>query len=256
MARAARGAAKTSVRVNFKDVESRKTPTEGDYILEILEANSTKSGAGNDQIEFVLEVAKGEYKGTKLWFYCPLDEKSLWKLHAFLTALGEDVPQDNFDIDLPELIGKQVVGVLTHETYQGRKRAKMTDFDSVKNYTGKDNDDDKSSKKDKKGKKDKDGKKAKDEPEEKAKDKKADKGKDAKADKKGDAKKDKDDGKKSKKDKVPKIDADDVKALDEKGLKKFIKEHKLDVDLDDYPKLKKQIAAVIDALEAKDMLAD
>lgn len=241
MARRA-AAAKTSVRVNFKDVESRRTPPEGDYILEILEANSGDSSKGNAQIEFVLEVAKGEYKGTKLWFYCPLDEKSLWKLHAFLTALGEDVPQDDFDIDLPELIGKQVVGVLTHETYQGRKRAKMTDFDSVENYSGKDDEDKSDGKKSKKDKKAEKGKEKKEEPKE---DKKS-------------SKKDKDDGK-SKKDKASKVkkyDADDIKGMTDKELKKLIKEHDLDVDLADFKTLKKQAAAVIDALETKDLIED
>lgn len=231
MARRA-AAAKTSVRVNFKDVESRRTPPEADYILEILEANSGDSSKGNAQIEFVLEIAKGEYKGTKLWFYCPLDEKSLWKLHAFLTALGEDVPQDDFDIDLPELIGKQVVGVLTHETFQGRKRARMTDFDSVENYSGKDTED-KS-----------DGKKSK-------KDKKADKGISDK-----ELIKELKKSKKDKASKVKKYDADDIKGMTDKELKKLIKEHDLDVDLADFKTLKKQAAAVIDALETKDLIED
>ena len=40
------------------------------------------------------------------------------------------------EIDLSDLIGKQCVGVLTHETYNGKKRAKMTDFDTLDNYSG------------------------------------------------------------------------------------------------------------------------
>src|SRR3954466_384733 len=128
----------TTVKVNFKGVESRQTPPEGDYKLEVLEANNGKSNGGNEQIEFILEIAEGKYKGQKVWFYCPLAENSLWKLHAFLTALGEEVPEDETDIDLSDLIGREVVGVLTHEVYQGRKKAKMTDFDSVENYKGTD----------------------------------------------------------------------------------------------------------------------
>lgn len=149
MARARKS--KTNVKVNFKGVESRQTPPEGDYIVEVLEAKSGKSGNNNEQIEFALEIAKGKYKSTKLWLYCPLQENSLWKLHAFLTALGQEVPEDEMDIDLSELVGEKCVGVLTHEVYNGRKRAKMTDFDSLENYSGDsksddDEDDDKKSK--------------------------------------------------------------------------------------------------------------
>lgn len=136
-----RSKAKGSVKVNFKDVESRQTPPEGDYLLKVLEAESDQGPSG-DMIVFTLEIAKGKFKGQKVWFYCPLQENSLWKLHAFLTALGLEVPEDEMDIDLSELVDLEVMGVLTHETYQGKKRAKMTDFDSVENYKGGDEDED------------------------------------------------------------------------------------------------------------------
>ena len=124
------------VKVNFKGVESRQTPPEGDYKVEVLEATAGKSSNKNDQIEFTFEISEGKYKGTKLWLYCPLQENSLWKLHALLTALGQEVPEDEMDIDLSELVGEKCVAVVTHETYNGRKRAKMTDFDSLENYSG------------------------------------------------------------------------------------------------------------------------
>lgn len=168
---------KTTVKVNFKGVESRRTPPEGDYICQVLEAKAGTSQGGNDQIEFICEVAKGEYKGTKLYFYCPLAENSLWKLHAFLTVLGEEVPEDEMDIDLSDLAEREFVGVLTHETYQGKKRAKLTDFDSVDNYKGDDaGDDDDEDEDDKKSKsKGGRGKKSKDDDDDD--DKKSSKGK-------------------------------------------------------------------------------
>ena len=145
-------AAKGTVKVNFKGVESRRTPPEGDYPCVVLEAESEASSAGNDQIKFVGEISKGEYKGVKVYLYCPLAENSLWKLHAFLTALGVDVPEDDLDIDLSELVGEEFMGIITHETYNGKKRAKLTDFDTIDNYSGDAEDDD-----DKKGKKRQEG---------------------------------------------------------------------------------------------------
>jgi hypothetical protein len=135
---ARRKAKSSSVKVNFKGVESRQTPAEGDYPFKVLEAVSGTSGNKNEQIEVTAEVFKGPAKGFKGYIYFPLQENSLWKLHAFLTAIGEEVPEDEMDIDLSDLVDKEFVGVLTHETYNGRKRAKLTDFDSIDNYDGKD----------------------------------------------------------------------------------------------------------------------
>lgn len=283
---------KDSVKVNFKGVESRQTPPEGDYKCEVLEVASKESGKGNDMLEFTCEISEGKYKGTKLWFYATLDEKSLWKLHAFLTALGEEVPDDEMDIDLTELVGSEFVGVLTHETYQGKKRAKLTDFDTIDNWEGgaededdEDDDDDKKSSKKSKGKKagkgkskssdDDDDEDEDDEPKKKGKKSKSKKSDDdededdepkSKKGKKSKSKDEDDDdddepkGKKSKgkssKKKAKKIAADDVDDMDEDELQDLIDTHDLDVDLDDYSKLKKKVAAVKEALEDADLLED
>jgi hypothetical protein len=98
------GKSKTSVRVNFKDVEVRKLLPEGDYIVKVAEAENGESQSGNPQISWVFEVARGEFKGQKLYFHTPLIENSLWKLAGLLTALGQDVPSDEMDIDLTELV--------------------------------------------------------------------------------------------------------------------------------------------------------
>ena len=262
----------STVNVNFKGVESRRTPPQGDYPCSVLEAEAGKSGAGNDQIAFICEISKGEYKGQKLYLYCPLQDESLWKLHAFLTALGVEVPEDDFDIDLPELIGEVFMGVITHEVYNGRKRAKLTDFDSIESYTG--DDDDKKSKGKKKSKdadededddKPKKGKKSKskadededddDTPKKKGKSKKSvdeDEDDDAPKGKKG---KSKDKPKKSKK---KTYDRDEVEDMDEEELAELLEEAGLDdeVDLDDYKKLPKKVAAVIEALEEAELLDD
>lgn len=302
MARKSR-AAKGSVKVNFKGVESRRTPPEGDYKCAVLEATSGVSSAKNDQIEFVAEISAGEFKGQKLYLYCPLQENSLWKLHAFLTALGQDVPEDDMDIDLSELVGEEFMGVITHETYNGRKRAKLTDFDSVDNYEGGDDDDKPAAKGKGKSKADADddddkpakGKKGKAKAEPEAPDyddmdedelreayleQELGTKKEAKAldedelrealeeaakpakGKKGKSKSDDDDdddkpakGKKGKA-KAKKYDKDEVEDMDEDELQDLIDESGIDVDLDDYKKLPKKVAAVVDALEEADLLDD
>jgi len=246
---ARRSTKKSTVKVNFKGVESRRTPAEGDYLCKVLEAKQEESSKGNDQSVFICEIAAGEYKGAKLYLYCPHTETSLWKLHAFLTALGVDVPDDEMELEYEDYVDMEFMGVVGHETYQGKKNARLVDFDVASAYEG--DKDDKKSKKDKKSKD-----KGADEEKSSKKDKKSDKEeKSSKKDKseKG-GKKEKDDGKKSKK--AKKLDADEVKELDEKGLKKLIKEHDLDVDLSDFKSDKKKAAAVISALEDKDLIED
>lgn len=213
---------KTSVKVNFKGVESRQTPAEGDYKFKVLEAVAGQSSNKNDQIEVTAEIFEGKNKGFKGYIYFPLQENSLWKLHAFLTALGQEVPEDDMDIDLSELVDEEFVGVLTHETYNGRKRGKLTDFDSIENYSGgaDDSDDDEKPAKGKKGKKDA----------------KPAKGKKAPA----------------------KIARSDVEELDAEELQELLEEHDLEdeVDLDDFKKLPKKVEAVLEALEEADLLED
>lgn len=124
-------AKKTSVSVNFKGVQSRQLLPEDDYRLKLVEAESGESQSGNDQITWVFQVNDGgKFDGQKLWFHTPLTENSLWKLHALLTALGIEVPDDELDLDLEQMVEDELelMGVVQHETYDGTKRSKMMDF--------------------------------------------------------------------------------------------------------------------------------
>lgn len=162
-------------------------------------------------------------EGQKLWFYCPLGEKSLWKLHGLLTAMGVEVPDDDMDLDLEELVeeGHELMGVVQHETYDGTKRSKMMDF-----YAIDDNADD--DEKPKKGRG-----KAKDDDDEKP------------ASRKG-----------KKKDEPEKQDKETVESMDRDELEELIEKLELDVDPDDHKKLPKLLAAVLEELEEKDLLED
>lgn len=129
---------KTTVTVGFKGIQSRQLLPEDDYRVKLTEATMGESkSSGDDQIEWVFEVAEGKLEGNKLWFYTPLGEKSLWKLHGLLTAMGIDVPDDDLDIDLEQMVedGLELMAVVQHETYDGTKRSKMMDFYPVDDNT-------------------------------------------------------------------------------------------------------------------------
>lgn len=249
----ARRKAGGAVKLNFKDVETRSTPPEGDYLVRVAEAENGKSGNNNPQTSFIFEIEQPkEYKGNKLYLHCPHAENSLWKLASVLTALGVDVPADELEIDTDDLVDRKMMAVVHHETYNGKKQARLGDWAPADQYEG-DTDEDEGKGKKKKGKKDK----SSDEPAEDTgkKSKKNKKTKDEPAEEKS-SKKDKK-GKKDKKSKVePIYESDDISAMNEKKLGKVIKEHSLDVDLDDYKTDRKKAGAVIDALEAAGLLKE
>lgn len=134
MARAKSKKKTSTVSVSFKGVQSRQLLPEDDYRLKLIEAEAGESNAGNDQITWTFAVNDGgKFDGQKLWMHTPLVETALWKLHALLTALGVEVPDDDLDIDLEQMVedGIEIMGVVGHETYDGAKRSKLQDFYAI-----------------------------------------------------------------------------------------------------------------------------
>jgi len=124
----------STVSVSFKGVQSRQLLPEDDYRLKLVEAEAGESNAGNDQITWTFAVNDGgKFDGQKLWMHTPLIETALWKLHALLTALGVEVPDDDLDIDLEQMVEDEleIMGVVGHETYDGAKRSKLQDFYAI-----------------------------------------------------------------------------------------------------------------------------
>lgn len=266
-----------SLSVNFKGVDGKRSLLpEDDYLVEVEEATQGESSSGNDMVTFVFAVSDGKHKGAKLWMYCPLEEKSLWKLRGVLEALGEEVPDDDMDIELDDLIGKELMAVVTHESYDGAKRAKMSDFYAVGDGEEAEDDeaeDEKPKKKEKKADKvDKKKASKKDADEDDDGDDEADEEteEDAEASKAaarkarrlarkgGKAEKEEKPSKKSakpeKKKKKKLYSSDDVEGSDEDELEELVEEAGLEIDLADFKTLKKKQAAVIDALEDADLL--
>jgi Protein of unknown function (DUF669) len=258
----------TSVSIDFTGVQSRQKLPEDDYLAVVDEVNQTESQSGNDQLEFVFKVKEGKFEGNNLWFYCPLTENSLWKLHGLLTALGVDVPDDEMDLDLEDLPGRELMAVVTHEVFEGVRRSKMTDFypveessppkkETAKKSTKKDEEEEEEKEKPmteaekRKARRDaRKQKKATGSTKSKAKDEEEDEEEEEEEEPK--AKK----GAASKTKKMPKLSSDTVQEMDEDDLQEVIDEYKLEVDLDEFRTLRKKAAAVVDALEAEEMLEE
>lgn len=123
---------KKGVKVDFTDVESRILLPEGEYDVKVGEVSlQTSEDTGNDYLAWVFRTQNEEeekYNNQALYFNTALVPQSLWNLRALLETLGVDVPSSEYDLDFGELEGLEMVAVVEHERWEGKKRARLVDF--------------------------------------------------------------------------------------------------------------------------------
>lgn len=124
-----RGREGSSVNVDLSGVEtSRRTIPEGTYSLVVNQVEQKTSREGNPMISFEFEVSEGPHKGAKLFENCSLQPQALFKLKSVLLALGMEIPNKAFDLNLKDLIGLECEVEVGHETYEGKKRARILEY--------------------------------------------------------------------------------------------------------------------------------
>jgi flagellar biosynthesis GTPase FlhF len=267
MARARKASKKKTVSVNFTGVESRVLLPEDDYHVKVSEVTK-EEGSKGDYLKWVFEVTEGKFEGNKVYFNTSLTEQSLWNLKNLLTTLGVEVPNDELDIDLDELVDLEMMAAIAHENYEGKRQARLVDFyasdESASAPADEDEDEEEEEKPAKKSSK-KASKKDEDEDEDEEEEEEAPpakkkRGRPAKA-KAEDEDEDEDEkpakkakGKKAKK--LEPMDASEVQDLDEEELEEVIEKYGLDVEIDELKTLRKKVSAVMDALEEAGMLAE
>lgn len=118
------------VEIDFEGVESGGfTLEDGTYQAEIVKAESKESSEGNPMIEIGWVVTEGKKKGTRVSFdTCSLLPQALWKIKSLLLALGVDVPDSSLEIEESDLVGGECAIEITNETYEGKKRPKVTGY--------------------------------------------------------------------------------------------------------------------------------
>ena len=123
------GRSSSSVNVDLSGVEaSRKAIPEGTYGVVVNEATQKNSRDGNPLIAFEFEVAEGAHKGAKLYENCSLQPQALFKLKSVLLALGMNIPNKAFDLNLRDLVGLTCEVEVGHEVYEGKKRARILQY--------------------------------------------------------------------------------------------------------------------------------
>lgn len=126
MARASSRTAKskTSVKVDFTGVEANGKVPEGRHLLTVDGVPEVKkSESGNDYINVKFKAGSGS-----LWHTCSLQPQALFNLRNTMESLGLEVEESTMDIDLTEWDGLTCGGEVEHESYGGKKRARIVDL--------------------------------------------------------------------------------------------------------------------------------
>jgi hypothetical protein len=119
------------ITVDLSGVEtgSKKVIAEGEYPISVNSATlETSDKSGGQYIKFEFEVTDGKEKGQKLYHNSSLQPQALFNLKSVLAALGFEIPTKAFDLDLKELIGLECIVEVSHELYEGKKKARVTEF--------------------------------------------------------------------------------------------------------------------------------
>lgn len=118
-----------SVNVDLSGVEvSRKVLPEGTYEVAVNSAELTTSKNDKPTVKLEFGVCEGPHKGAKLFENCSLQPQALFKLKSVLMALGMEIPDGAFDLNLRDLIGLTCGVEVGHEVYEGKKRSRILEY--------------------------------------------------------------------------------------------------------------------------------
>lgn len=235
---------KKKLKVNFTGVETRVLVPEGQHHAKVHET-SLEEGDKGPYIKWVFSIVSDDKtNGSKVYMNTSLTPQSLWNLRNLLETLGVETPDSEMELDLPSYIGLELMVRIEHETYEGKDKARVSDFTPLEETASSEADDEETEDEDEEEEDEEEDEKPpakkpakKEEPEEETEDEETE-----------DEDEDDDD--------EGKVSADDVREMDDKELADLVKKHKLKVDLTTIKKASKRVAAVVDALEKKDLLAE
>lgn len=118
---------KSTIKVDFEGVESGggRAIADGVYSVVVDKADEDESSEGNAMLKL-------EYKlknGARLYDNISLLPQALWRFKTFLECVGIEVEDGEMEIDVADLIGKELKVEVTNEKWQGKDRPKVTGYD-------------------------------------------------------------------------------------------------------------------------------
>lgn len=119
------------VSINMKGVEGRKAGRRykpGDYAVKIVKVEQgVSSKKKTPQISFTLAFTDGKYKGKQIMYDCYLTPDAMWRLRNTLEALGTEVPNKAYKLDLRKLKNLEMAVTIDNEEYEQKIRSRVID---------------------------------------------------------------------------------------------------------------------------------
>lgn len=132
MALKKKGSKRRTISVDMEGVESGgKIVPDGNYPARLEEVKEGESKAENPMLNMKWRITGGKAKGALVYDHCSLTPQALWKLKGLLECLEIEVPDGQLDLDLSELEGAECTIEVTNETFENKKRPKVTNYGTV-----------------------------------------------------------------------------------------------------------------------------
>jgi hypothetical protein len=105
---------------------------EGDYLMECTAVQSHESkDSGNPGLKWTFTGQEGKAKDKIFYMYTSFSEGALWKVKRTLKHLQVEIPDSAFEIEPDDVVGKQIIGVVTDSEYERRITSKLTDTQEI-----------------------------------------------------------------------------------------------------------------------------
>jgi hypothetical protein len=235
-------------------VEGRVTVAEGEYRVRVAEVTQ-EEGSAADYLKWKFQVMGKVHSGASIFYNTSLAPQALWNLRGLLEALQFDIPDDDLDVDPDELVGLELMVSVEHDTYEGKKQAKIVDFWPAEGAAeASDEDEDEEEEEEAKpARKSRKSKRADDEDEAPKRGRKSKRTDDEDEEEEDEAPKK---SRKGKKESKPKLQQDDLVEMKQDELEDVVSTYGFDLDLSDFPTLRKMRNAVIEAAEEAGVLEE
>lgn len=113
---------------NYKERFGSKVP-EGTYRVKVDDAELDTSKAGNQMINLWLAIQGGDYDGSIITDRVTLSDKAMFRVVAFLNAIGLSTKKQKHALSLRHIIGKVMeVTVEDGEPYGGNIRSEVRQY--------------------------------------------------------------------------------------------------------------------------------
>lgn len=126
-----------SLKLDFSEVEASSFAIpNGGYVLSVTSVEKKRSeSSGNEYLSWEFKIAEGKHKGKKVWDNTSLQPQALWRLRNLFEAMGVEIEDGEVEVDLDDLEGETVGAEIENEKYQGKDKARVTNFITVDDVT-------------------------------------------------------------------------------------------------------------------------